>query len=288
MAFTADTGDHKVTRTDTFLVAPRALVVDWSKNLSRGGVEPPVDDELKQLAEEMRPKKGQGDTADGTSGQLNPILVRPLTDRRLEVIGGFRRTRAALHLIESGICPDFKLKYTVTRLSDAEAALVNICENLHRQDPEPIQLAHAIRSLTEDYGLDIATVAKRLKKSESWCSKLLDLVMLPAPVQASIASGETPISAAMELTKLPGFDQVKVFNAAKASGEKLTVEKVKKERRATQEKTGKGRLVPRTLADFKKFLEGRGGPFSAHVLEYLAGKTGDEAFGKVWDQMVSE
>ena len=34
MAFTAETGDHKVTRSDIFLVDPRALVVDWKKNLS--------------------------------------------------------------------------------------------------------------------------------------------------------------------------------------------------------------------------------------------------------------
>ena len=60
-----------------------------------------------------------------SSGQLNPILVRPLSDRRLEVIGGFRRMRAALWLKESGTCPDFKVKYIVSRLSDAEAALVN-------------------------------------------------------------------------------------------------------------------------------------------------------------------
>ena len=59
-------------------------------------VEPPVDDALIELARDMMPKKGQGDTEEGSSGQLNPILVRPLSDRRLEVVGGFRRMRAAL------------------------------------------------------------------------------------------------------------------------------------------------------------------------------------------------
>lgn len=287
MSFTANTDEHKVTRTDTFLVDPRALVIDWSKNLSRGGMEPPVDDALIRLAKEMAPKKGQGDAADGSSGQLNPIVVRPLPDRRLEVIGGFRRTRAALYLIESGLCPDFRIKYTVSRLSDAEAALVNLCENIHREDPQPIQLAHAIRSLTEDYGLDMETVAARLKMSVSWCEKLLELVMLPAAIQASVAAGETPVTAAIELTKLPGKEQAKVFNAAKASGEKLTAKVVKRERRATQGKDGGG-VVPRTISDLKAFLDGRGGPFAANFLEYLSGKIDDGAFSKVWDQMVSE
>src|SRR3954468_4301876 len=124
MAFTAETGDHKVTRSDIFLVDPRALLVDWRKNLSRNGEEPPIDDALIELARDMMPKKGQGTTEEGTSGQLNPILARPLSDRRLEVIGGVRRMGAALWLIESGECPDFGMKYVVSRLSDAEAALV--------------------------------------------------------------------------------------------------------------------------------------------------------------------
>ncbi len=76
--------------------------------------------------------------------------------------------RAALWLIESGTCPDFKVKYVVSRLSDAEAALVNLCENIQREDPKPIQLAHAVRSLTEDYGLTLKQVAGRLKRSETW------------------------------------------------------------------------------------------------------------------------
>ena len=135
MAFTANTGDEKVTRSDVFLVSPKALVVDWRKNLSRNGEEPPVDDALIELARDMMPKQGQGDAEDGSAGQLNPILTRPLPDRRLEVVGGFRRMRAALWLVESGTCPDFQVKYVVSRLSDAEAALVNLSENLQRGTP---------------------------------------------------------------------------------------------------------------------------------------------------------
>src|SRR3954462_9826743 len=230
MAFTAETGDHKVTRSDIFLVDPRALVVDWRKNLSRNGVEPTVDDALVELARDMMPKRGQGDAEDGTSGQLNPILTRPLPDRRLEVIGGFRRMRAALWLIESGTCPDLKVKYTVSRLSDAEAALINLSENPQREDPKPVQLAQAIRSLTEDYGLTLKQVAGRLKRSETWCGNLINLVMLPTPIQESVASGLTPVSAALELVKLPGDQQIKVFESLTSDGEKVTAAKVKAKR----------------------------------------------------------
>src|SRR5438270_4924404 len=240
MAFTAETGDHRVTRSDIFLVDPRALVVDWKKNLSRNGEEPPVDDALIELARDMMPRKGQGDSEDGTSGQLNPILTRPLPDRRLEVVGGFRRMRAALWLVESGTCADFRVKYVVSRMSDAEAALVNLSENIQREDPKPIQLAHAVRSLTEDYGLSIKQVAGRLKRSEAWLSNLLNLVMLPTPIQESVASGDTAVSAALELVKLPTDKQVETFNDLAASGEKITAAKVRQKRQEAHEATGQG------------------------------------------------
>src|ERR1700683_5030489 len=115
MAFTAETQGHKVTRSEIFMVDPSALVVGWRRNLSRNGEEPVVDDALIELAKDMMPKKGQGDSEEGSSGQLNPIITRHLPDRRLEVVGGFRRMRAALWLVESGTCPDFRVKYTVSR-----------------------------------------------------------------------------------------------------------------------------------------------------------------------------
>jgi ParB family chromosome partitioning protein len=294
MAFTADTGDHKVTRSDVFLVDPRALLVDWHKNLSRGGEEPPVDDSLIELAKDMMPKKGHGDAEEGTSGQLNPILVRPLSDRRLEVIGGFRRMRAALWLIESGTCPDFKVKYVVSRLSDAEAALVNLSENIQREDPKPIQLAHAVRSLTEEYGLTLKQVAGRLKRSEVWLSNLLNLMMLPTAIQDSVANGKTPVSAALELVKLPTDKQVETFNDLAASGEKVTAAKVRKKRQEAHEATGQGGPVPRSLKQVRAFLEGKTGPadpghkLASYMLDYMAGKKSDDNLSKYWDRVFGE
>lgn len=290
MAFTAETGTHKVTRSDLLMVDPRALVVDWARNLSRNGEEPPVDDALIELARDMMPKKGQGDSEDGSSGQLNPILTRPLPDRKLEVVGGFRRMRAALWLIESGTCPDFKIKLTVSRLSDAEAALTNLSENIQREDPKPVQLAHAIRALTEDYGLPMKQVAGRLKRSETWCSNLLNLVMLPAAIQNSVASGETPVAAALELAKVPGDQQIAVFETLAEGGEKITASKVRKKRQEAHETTGEGGPVPRTVRQLRTFLEGRTGvgdhgyKFAAYLLDYLAGKRTDEDLGRYWDR----
>jgi ParB family chromosome partitioning protein len=242
----------------------------------------------------MMPKTGSGDAEDGTSGQLNPILTRPLPDRRLEVIGGFRRMRAALWLIESGAYPNFRVKYAVSRLSDAEAALVNLSENIQREDPKSIQLAHAVRSLTEDYGLTLRQVAGRLKRSEGWLRGLLDLVMLPTAIQASVTGGETPISAALELVKLPADQQVVAFDSLSQGGEKITAARVKARRREVHEATGAGGPVPRTLKQLKAFLEGRTGPadpgrrLADAILGDLAGEAAEAEMDRAWDRAFAE
>jgi ParB family chromosome partitioning protein len=198
--------------------------------------------------------------------------------------------RAALWLIESNTCPDFRVKYVISRLSDAEAALVNLSENIQREDPKPIQLAHAVRALTEDYGLTMRQVAGRLKRSEAWLSNLLNLVMLPAPIQESVANGETPVSAAIELTKLPGDKQVQTFNDLAASGGKVTAAKVRQKRQESHEATGEGGPVPRSLKQFRAFLEGKSGPaepgfrLATYLLDYLAGKKSDEQMTRYWDK----
>jgi ParB/RepB/Spo0J family partition protein len=292
MAWTPNTGEYESSRGDVFTVDPRAIVVDWKKNVSRGGVRPPVDDKLKALARSMIPKSSQKGEISDSAGQLQPITVRPMHDRRLEAVGGFRRLAGGLWLIESGECPDFKIKCIITRLTDEEAALANMEENIQREDPEPIESAHAIRTFTEDYGIPIERLASRFKRSVTWCQNLLDLVMLPAHVQESVANGHTPLNAAVELTKLPRDQQVAVFDEAKASGEKLTATKVKAQRRQNQQASGKGKSLRRSSKEIHEFFLGRTGS-SAHdpgfdlagqILDFIDGKIDEEKMYSLWDK----
>ena len=151
-------------------------------------------------------------------------------------------------------------------------------------------MAHAVRALTEDYGLTLKQVAGRLKRSEAWLSNLLNLVMLPTPIQESVASGKTPVSAALELVKLPTDQQVETFDDLAASGEKVTAAKVRQKRQEAHEATGEGGPVPRTLKQLRAFLEGKTGPadpghrLAAYLLDYLAGKKSDEQMMRYWDK----
>jgi ParB/RepB/Spo0J family partition protein len=291
MATRTQLGDYQLSRSDVFMVDPRALSVDWKKNLSRNGEEIQVDDELISFAKSLMPRNGGGAAEDGSSGQINPITVRPVPGDRsaLEVVGGFRRMRAGLWLIESGTCPDFKIKYCVSRMSDLEAMLANLDENMQRDDPKPVQLAHAIRRLTEDYGMTITQVSGRLKKTASYLNYLLDLVMLPEVIQESVDAGKTPIAAAIELGKLPTDEQVPAFKEITKDGTKATVARVQKKREEVREKTGQGDPIKKGLKQIKDFLEGKTGPeeygknFASYLLDWIDGTRTDDQLEKYWN-----
>jgi ParB/RepB/Spo0J family partition protein len=259
---------HYDSRATIYLCDPRTLTVDWTKNLSRDGTEPPVDDSLISLAKSMMPKDSD---ADGSSGQIHPILCRTASaDATPTVIGGYRRLRAALWLVESGTCPDFKVKYTTSRLSDLEAALANMDENMQREDPAPMQLARAVRRLTEDFGMKLDAVAARLKRSTGYLNQLLNLVMLPQPIQASIANGETTVTAGIELARLSEADQTAVFSEVKAESANGTVKasEVRKKARKKAEKQATATTSPSmggnvTLEDGRTVKRPKGNPGTA-------------------------
>jgi hypothetical protein len=119
-------------------------------------------------------------------------------------------------------------------------------------------------------------------------------LMLPIVIQDSVASGDTPVAAALELIKLPTDKQVETFNDLAVSGEKITAAKVREKRQEAHEATGKGGPVPRNLKQMRTFLEGKtaaagpGHKLAAYMLDYLAGKRSDENLSKYWDRPFSE
>ena len=118
--------------------------------------------------------------------------------------------------------------------------------------------------------------------------------MLPTHIQESVAKGKTPVSAALELTKVPTDKQVKTFDELASSGGKITAAKIKEKRRRTHEATGQGGPVTRNLKQLRTFLEGKTGSadpghkLASYVLDYLAGKKSDDQMGKYWDKLFRE
>jgi len=101
------------------------------------------EDELGQLAASIK-----------ASGQLQPIVVRPVNGC-FEIVAGERRVRALRMLGEESA------KCIVRELSDEEAFMLSLLENLQRADLNPVEEARAYgRAVEMGFGMD--EVARRV------------------------------------------------------------------------------------------------------------------------------
>jgi ParB/RepB/Spo0J family partition protein len=101
-------------------------------------------------------------------GVLQPLIVRPVGDR-YEVVVGSRRYRAAL---EAGLR---KLPCIVRELSDEEAIILSLVENVQRSDLSPREVAEAylkLKSLNPSRWTQ-TEFARAIKKSIQWVNNML-------------------------------------------------------------------------------------------------------------------
>jgi ParB/RepB/Spo0J family partition protein len=271
-------GDYNATRTNLFTIEPQAIKVDWSRNWSRNGEEPPVDDDLINLARDMMPREAGG------SGQISPITLRVNEQGEREVVMGFRRLRAALWLVESGECPDFRIRFIVAALDEREAALVNLSENLQRKDPQPIQTAHALKRLRDELHFTLEEIAARMKRSTTWASNLLRLVTLPEEIQEKVAEGELGVTAAVELSKISGEDaQISTYREL-AEDDNVTASSVREKNPDRKDKAAKGPLNKLRKFLERKHMDNEGGASLAEMLlEWLDGDQDDRTIDAYWD-----
>jgi len=102
-----------------------------------------------------------------THGLLHPILVRPTKGRLpYEIVHGERRWRAVQKLGKDRI-----LGY-IRRLSDLDAKIASLVENVQREDLKPPELAKALKRL-KDAGLSTKEIARRTGKGEAWIHNLV-------------------------------------------------------------------------------------------------------------------
>jgi len=116
-------------------------------------------------------------------GVLQPLLVRE-KDGGYEVIAGERRLRAALALgIE-------EVPVLVRKVSDQEALVLALVENIQREELNAIEEANAFKQLIEDFGYSQEDVAKSVGKDRSTISNLLRLLKLSPEIQKGIIDEE--------------------------------------------------------------------------------------------------
>jgi ParB family chromosome partitioning protein len=148
-------------------------------------------------------------------GVLQPIVVRRTTAGPELVLGRRRLAAAAAAGIES-------IPALVRDLTDEEATLASLVENLHRADLNPIEQALAYQRALELLELTKEALADRLHVSRSQVSNTVRLLGLPQHLREHVAAGAISAAHARELLRLPqGPEQDEL--AAAILGEGLSV-----------------------------------------------------------------
>ena len=109
-------------------------------------------------------------------GVLQPLLVRPIFGGGYQLIAGERRWRA------SRIAGLTQVPAIIKELSDEEAAVISLIENLQREDLNPVEEALGFASLISDFSLTQEEAAKKVGKSRPAVANALRLLKLPEKV----------------------------------------------------------------------------------------------------------
>jgi ParB family chromosome partitioning protein len=137
-----------------------------------------------------------------SQGIMQPVLVRPLTGGRYEIIAGERRFRAA------ALAGLSELPVLVKDVPDESAAVMSLIENIQREDLNPLEEAQGLQRLTQEFGLTHELAAKAVGRSRSAASNLLRLLSLAEPVQQMLMSGDIDMGHARALLALDKAHQI--------------------------------------------------------------------------------
>ena len=100
-------------------------------------------------------------------GIFEPVLVRPKPDGSYELVAGERRVNAAR------IAGLKEVPAIVKSLSDVDAIVAQLTENLQRKDLTEEEKSAVLVNLRKETGWNVKQTADKLKKSLSWVYKYL-------------------------------------------------------------------------------------------------------------------
>lgn len=161
--------------------------------IQRGKYQPRKDMDVAALEELALSIKAQG--------LLQPIVVRPISESRYEIIAGERRWRA------SQIAELDSIAAIVKEVNDETTMALALIENMQREDLNPIEEATAIQRLIDELDITHQEVATALGKSRASVTNLLRLMSLNAEVRTMVEHGDLELGHAKVLLALEGAKQ---------------------------------------------------------------------------------
>ena len=137
-------------------------------------------------------------------GLLQPVIVRPISDDRYEIIAGERRFRAA------ALAKLRSIPVIVKDVTDENALALALIENIQREDLNPLEEATAIRRLIDEFHYTHEQASQAIGRSRSATSNLLRLLNLAEPVQTMLLAGDIEMGHARSLLALDRAQQILV------------------------------------------------------------------------------
>jgi ParB family chromosome partitioning protein len=164
-------------------------------------------------------------------GVIQPIIGRPLSDGRYQLVAGERRWRAAQK------AQVHEIPALIRDLDDREVAALALIENIQREDLNPVEEARAYKRLAQLEDLPHLEIARLVGKSRSHVANFIRLLSLPEPVLEHLEAGRLDMGHARALV---GHEEAYAL-AQQAVDRKLSVREVEKlaRRRAPAEANGK-------------------------------------------------
>ena len=189
-------------------------------------------------------------------GVMQPIVVRPISSSKYEIVAGERRWRA------SQMAGLDTIPVIIKQVPDEAAVAMALIENIQRENLNPIEEAMALQRLIDEFDLTQQEVADAVGKSRTTVTNLLRLMSLTPDVMKSLEHGDLEMGHARALLSLSNEKQVEA--AKQVVGKDLSV-------RQTEA------LVRRMLAEKTKISPAdRIDPDIRHLQDNLAEKLGTQ------------
>jgi ParB family chromosome partitioning protein len=154
------------------------------------------------------------------TGVIQPILVVP-EGESYKIIVGERRWRAA-H--KAGLK---KIPVLIRQIPVERQLEISLVENLHREDLNPLEIAHVYQRLVEELGYTQEEIAARVGKDRTSVTNTLRLLNLPKVIQDYLSEDKITMGHARALLALDNPDS-QIALAVEILNRNLTVRDVER------------------------------------------------------------
>ncbi len=187
-------------------------------------------------------------------GVMQPIVVRPISSNKYEIVAGERRWRAC-QLAGLDTIP-----VIIKEVPDDAAVAMALIENIQRENLNPIEEAMALQRLIDEFALTQQEAADAVGKSRTTVTNMLRLMSLNADVRNSLERGALEMGHARALLALPNEKQAEAAKSVVSKGLSVRQTEALVRRMLSQ----KGKKAPGDKID----------PDIRHLQDDLSGKLG--------------